>query len=59
MNQQLTRQLNEKTKQIDSKEKEMEQLRRERQASDEGRLLAERQQAEFNTFSELDSENVL
>ena len=59
VNEQLTTQLNEKTKQLDSKEKEVEQLRRELQASDERRVLAERQQAEFNAFSGLDSVNVL
>ena len=59
VNEQLTTQLNEKTKQLDIKEKEVEQLRRELQASDEGRVLAERQQAEFNAFSGLDSVNVL
>ena len=59
VNQQLTTQLNKKTKQLDSKEKEIKQLRRELQASNEGRVLAERQQAEFNAFSELDSVNVL
>ena len=52
VNQQLTTQL-------DSKEKEVQQLRRELQASDEGRVLAERQQAKFNAFSGLDSVNVL
>ena len=57
--QQLTTHLNEKTKQLDSKEKEVQQLRRELQDSDEGRVLAERQQAEFNAFSGLDSVNVL
>ena len=59
VNEQLITQLNEKTKQLDSKEKEVEQLRRELQASNEGRVLAERQQAELNTFSGLDSVNVL
>ena len=59
VSQQLTTQLNEKTKQLDSKEKEVEQLRRELHASNEGRVLAERQQAEFNVFSGLDSVNVL
>ena len=59
VNKQLTTQLNEKTKQLGSKAKEVEQLRRELQASDEGRLLAECQQAEFNAFSGLDSVNVL
>ena len=58
VNQQVTTQLNEKIKQLDSKEKEVQQLRRELQASDEGRVLAERQQAEFNAFSGLDSVNV-
>ena len=59
VNQQLTTQLNEKTKQLDSKEKEVEQLRYELQASKEGRVHAERQQAELNAFSGLDSVNVL
>ena len=59
VNKQLTTQLNEKTKQLDSKEKEVQQLRRELQASDEGRVLAKSQQAEFNSFSGLDSVNVL
>ena len=59
VNEQLTTQLNEKTKQLNSKVKEVEQLRRELQASDEKRVLAERQQAEFNAFSVLDSVNVL
>ena len=59
VNEQLTTQLNEKTKQLNSKEKKVEKLRRELQASDEKRVLAERQQAEFNTFSKLDSVNVL
>ena len=59
VNEQLTKQLNEKTKQLYSKENEVEQLRRELQASDEGRVLAERQQSEFNAFSGLDSVNVL
>ena len=59
MNQQLTTQLTEKTKQLDSKEKEVQQLRRELQASNEGSVLAERKQAEFNAFSGLDSVNVL
>ena len=59
VNQQLATQLDEKTKQFDSKEKEVEQLRRELQASNEGRVLAERQQAEFNAFSGFDSVNVL
>ena len=59
VNEQLTTQLNEKTKQQDSKEKEVEQLLRELQANDEGRVLAERQQANFNAFSGLDSVSVL
>ena len=59
VNQQLTTQLNKKTKQLDSKEKEVEQLRRKLKASDEGRVIAERQQAEFNAFSGLDSVNGL
>ena len=59
VNQQLTTQLNEKTKQLYNKEKEVEQLSRELQASDEGRVLAEHQQADFNAFSGLDSVNVL
>ena len=59
VNEQLTTQLNEKTKQLDSKENEVKQMRRELQASDEGRVLADRQQAEFNAFNELDSMNVL
>ena len=59
VNEQLTTQLTEKTKQLDSKEKEVEQLRRELQASDKGSVLAERQQAEFNAFSGLESVNVL
>ena len=59
VNQELTTQLNEITKQLDSKEKEVQQLRRELQASDEGRVLAERQQAELNAFSGLDSVNIL
>ena len=58
VNEQLTTQLNEKTKQLDSKEKEVKQMRRELQASDEGRVLADRQQAEFNEFNGLDSVNV-
>ena len=59
VNQQLTTQLDEKNKQLDSKEKEVEQLRRELQACDSGRVLAERQQADFNAFSGLDSVNIL
>ena len=59
VNEQLTTQLNEKTKQLDSKEKEVEQLRRELQACESGRVHAERQQADFNAFSGLNSVNVL
>ena len=59
VNEQLTTQLNEKTKQLESKEKEVEQLRLELQASEKGRVHAERQQAEFNVFSGLDSVNGL
>ena len=59
VNHQLITQLDEKTKQLDSKEKKVKQLRRELQASKEGRALAERQQAEFNAFSKLNSVNVL
>ena len=59
VNQQLTTQLNEKTKQQDSKENKVEQLRRELQASDEGRVLSVHQQAELNAFSKLHSVNVL
>ena len=59
VNQQLTTQLTEKIQQLDSKEKEFEQLHRKLQASEEGRVLAERQQAEFNAFSGFDSVNVL
>ena len=58
VNEQLTTQLNEKNKQLLSTQKEVEQFRRELQDSDEGRVLAERQQAEFNAFSGLDSVNV-
>ena len=59
VNQKLTTQLDEKTKQLNSNEKEVEQLRRELQASENGRVLAERQQAEFNAFSGLHPVNVL
>ena len=59
VNQQLTTHLNEKTKQLDNNQKEVDQLRRELQASDEARVVAERQPAEFNAFSWLDSVNVL
>ena len=59
VNEQLITQLNEKTKQLDSKEKEVEQLRLELQASEKGRVHAERQQAEFIVVSGLDSVNVL
>ena len=58
VNQQLTTQLNEDTKHLNSKEKEIQQLRRELQARDKGRVLAERQQAELNAFSGLHSVNV-
>ena len=59
VNEQLTTQLNDKTKQLDSKEKEVEQLRLELQASKQGIVHAERQQAEFNVFSVLDPVNIL
>ena len=56
---QLTTQLDEKNKLRVTKDEEAQLLRREHQACEAGRVHVERQQAEFNAFSGLDSVSIL
>ena len=55
----LITQFDEKTNQLDTNVTEIEQLRRELQPSEAEQVHVERQQAEFNAFSELDTVSIL
>ena len=59
MIEQLTTQLDKKTKLLVTKDEKSQLLRRELQACEAGRVHVERQQAEFNAFSGLDSVSIL